>query len=270
VNTIKLKINIKDSTEGEILMAILSETLPNGFEELTNELHVFYDESLFHEEEIKPILHAFTYEKEIIEKQNWNALWESNFEPIRVNENIGVRAEFHPPFENCKYDIVITPKMSFGTGHHETTHMMLAYLDDVDCVSKSVLDFGCGTGVLAILSAMKGAHKIMGIDNDNWSILNAIENCERNNVTQVEISNQTIESIEKPFDIILANINLNILVQYMKHLKALLKPDGIMLLSGIMESDLESIQISLQENNFIIKQKKQRKQWIALAVNLTA
>jgi ribosomal protein L11 methyltransferase len=117
---------------------------------------------------------------------------------------------------------------------------------------------------------MKGAHKIMGIDNDNWSILNAIENCERNNVTQVEISNQTIESIEKPFDIILANINLNILVQYMKHLKALLKPDGIMLLSGIMESDLESIQISLQENNFIIKQKKQRKQWIALAVNLTA
>jgi ribosomal protein L11 methyltransferase len=148
--------------------------------------------------------------------------------------------------------------------------MMLAYLDDVDCVSKSVLDFGCGTGVLAILSAMKGAHKIMGIDNDNWSILNAIENCERNNVTQVEISNQTIESIEKPFDIILANINLNILVQYMKHLKALLKPDGIMLLSGIMESDLESIQISLQENNFIIKQKKQRKQWIALAVNLTA
>jgi ribosomal protein L11 methyltransferase len=266
MNTIKLIIDIDSNDEAEILMAQLAAFEPNGFEELPHELHVFFDENILFESEINATLSSKKVRKEIIPQQNWNALWESNFDPIRVHHDIGIRAHFHPAFIDCKYAIEITPKMSFGTGHHETTHSMLELIGNIDCTSKSVFDFGCGTGVLAILAKMKGAHRVLGIDNDDWSIQNAIENCGRNECEVIEISNQDVADIKETFDIILANINLNVLLANMTLLKTYLNAYGDLLLSGILDSDLDEMKNCLLANNLHIQSVKQRKKWIALHV----
>ncbi|MEN8790348.1 MAG: 50S ribosomal protein L11 methyltransferase [Flavobacteriaceae bacterium] len=190
-----------------------------------------------------------------IDHQNWNQEWESSFEPILLGHHCAVRAPFHPKPE-VKYDIVITPKMSFGTGHHETTHMMLQFVLKNDIQGKSVLDMGCGTAVLAILASMRGASKVDAIDIDHWSFLNAQENVKLNHQEHIRVREGDVGLLEgEKYDIILANINRNALLRDIPHYVANLKRGGILLLSGFYKEDLPVIsekcaayELSFQEN----------------------
>lgn len=198
-----------------------------------------------------------------IEQENWNATWEQNFNPILVDEICIVRAPFHEK-KNVEYDIVIEPKMSFGTGHHETTHMMLQHILTLDLGGKVILDMGCGTGVLAILAAKRGAEKIDAIDIDNWCYLNAIENVQRNQVDNVEVfEGDAGLLINQRYDLIIANINRNILLEDIPKYKDCLKKEGVFLMSGFYDEDLYSISKRCQEVGLSFEKKLKKNNWVA-------
>ncbi|MGI9547673.1 MAG: 50S ribosomal protein L11 methyltransferase [Flavobacteriaceae bacterium] len=190
-----------------------------------------------------------------VEQENWNANWEANFEPIVLGHHCAVRAPFHQK-PDVKYDIVITPKMSFGTGHHETTQMMLQFVLKNEMSGKSVLDMGCGTGVLAILAAMRGAAHIDAIDVDHWSYLNTLENVRLNKQDHIRVSEGDVKQLDKrKYDVILANINRNTLLEDIPKYVKNLNRGGILLLSGFYGEDLPMISekcsgcgLSFQEN----------------------
>ena len=194
---------------------------------------------------------------------NWNAEWEKNFNPIEVNGECVLRAPFHPPF-NVKYEIIIEPKMSFGTGHHETTFMMLQFILENDFKEKSVIDMGCGTAVLAILSEMKGAAKIDAVDIDKWCYENSIENIERNNCKNILVYQGDASFFkEKKYEVILANINRNILLQDMGIYSKSLKENGTLYLSGFYKEDLEYITETCNNLGLTFVENKERNNWIA-------
>ena len=194
---------------------------------------------------------------------NWNAEWEKNFNPIEVNGECVLRAPFHPPF-NVKYEIIIEPKMSFGTGHHETTFMMLQFILENDFKEKSVIDMGCGTAVLAILSEMKGASKIDAVDIDKWCYENSIENIERNNCKNILVYQGDASFFkEKKYEVILANINRNILLQDMGIYSKSLKENGTLYLSGFYKEDLEYITETCNNLGLTFVENKERNNWIA-------
>ena len=175
-----------------------------------------------------------------IEQQNWNAEWEKNFHPIKVGEKCMVRAPFHEAVE-VDYEIVIEPKMSFGTGQHETTHMRLQHILDTDFSGKSVLDMGCGTGVLAILAKKKGASEVEAIDIDEWCYLNTQENVERNDCTDIKVFQGDSSLLDgKKYDVVLANINRNILLEDIPIYTTCLKKGGFLFLSGFYLEDFSS------------------------------
>lgn len=268
MNSIKLIFKTDDTDQGDYISGLLSSLDIEGTEQTDGELYVYIQESNFNETAVKELLegHPYTFQTELIPLQNWNAIWESNFEPIRIHQTVGVRAHFHPPFTDCQYDILITPKMSFGTGHHETTQMMLTYLCETDCSNKSVFDFGCGTGVLAIFAKLKGSAETIGIDNDAWSVENAIENCIQNNCRDIQISDDTLQEFNTPFDIILANINLNVLLETLPRLHEMLKSDGDLYLSGILISDINTISERFTSLGFELISQKQLQTWSALHI----
>lgn len=178
-----------------------------------------------------------------IETQNWNALWESNFPPVEVDGVVAIRAPFHDPYPDYRFDIVITPKMSFGTGHHATTYLMSRATAARDFVGKRVLDMGSGTGVLAIIAAKCGAESVDAVDIDDWAYENCIENCEVNGVADrvTAILGDVAKINGKTYDTILANINRNILLGDMPAYYASLNEGGELIMSGILEGDIESI-----------------------------
>lgn len=205
-----------------------------------------------------------SYTIEEIEQVNWNEEWEKNFEPIEVNDLCHVRAPFHPKTE-AKYDIVIEPKMSFGTGHHETTHMMIEHLLEMDVTNLKTLDMGCGTAILAILAEMKGAKPIDAIDIDNWCYLNSIENAQRNNCKHISVYEGDASLLtDQKYDLIIANINRNILLNDMQQYVHCLNPSGVLLLSGFYEEDIPFIDASCKENGLTFEKKLQRNNWISL------
>lgn len=198
-----------------------------------------------------------------IEQENWNATWEQNFQPILVDDICMVRAPFHQKQE-VAYDIIIEPKMSFGTGHHETTHMMLQHLLELDLEEKSVLDMGSGTGVLAILAAMKGAAAVDAIDIDNWCYLNAKENVERNNVAFINVYEGDARLLKvQRYDVIIANINRNILLQDIPAYVTCLNPNGVLLLSGFYKDDVEMITEKCGENKLKLQKSIENNKWVA-------
>ena len=198
-----------------------------------------------------------------IEQVNWNAEWEKNFNPIVVDDLCTVRAPFHE-VKSTQYDIVIEPKMSFGTGHHETTHMMIQHLLQMDCTGKRVLDMGCGTGILAILSAMKNAAAIDAIDIDNWCYLNTVENAERNSCSHINaFEGDASLLINKSYDIIIANINRNILMNDIATYASCLTSGGVMLLSGFYSEDLKTINVVCENNNLNFVKNLERNNWVA-------
>ena len=205
-----------------------------------------------------------SYTVEEIEQVNWNEEWEKNFEPIDVDGNCHVRAPFHPKTD-AEFDIVIEPKMSFGTGHHETTHMMIQHLLETDVSGMKALDMGCGTAILAILAEMKGAQPIDAIDIDNWCYLNSIENAQRNNCNQISVyEGDASLLVDQQYDLIIANINRNILLNDMQHYVDRLNPKGILLLSGFYEEDIPFINESCTEKGLTYVKKFQRNNWVSL------
>ena len=207
---------------------------------------------------------TISYVVEEIDPINWNEEWEKNFEPIDVEGNCHVRAPFHPKTA-AEFDIVIEPKMSFGTGHHETTHMMIQHLLEIDVTGMKTLDMGCGTAILAILAEMKGAHPIDAIDIDNWCYLNSIENAERNNCKHITVYEGDAELLKgKKYDLIIANINRNILLNDMHSYVNCLNPKGTLLLSGFYEEDVPFIDGSCTEKGLIYVKKLERNNWVSL------
>ena len=205
-----------------------------------------------------------TYTFDEIEQVNWNSEWEKNFNPIIVDNLCSVRAPFHDK-PDTQYDIVIEPKMSFGTGHHETTHMMIQHIMANNFQGKSVLDMGCGTAVLAILAEMKGASSIDAIDIDNWCYLNSIENAERNNCKKISVfEGDATLLIDQKYDTIIANINRNILLNDIKTYSKCLNPNGSLFLSGFYETDIDIIEKECNANGLKLKNKLNRNNWVAL------
>lgn len=207
---------------------------------------------------------TISYTSEEIEQVNWNEEWEKNFEPIDVDGKCHVRAPFHPKTD-AEFDIVIEPKMSFGTGHHETTHMMIQHLLETDVTGLKTLDMGCGTAILAILAELKGATPIDAIDIDNWCYLNSIENAQRNNCNAITVYEGDASLLEgKKYDLIIANINRNILLNDMERYVATLNPGGTILLSGFYEDDIKFIDDSCTKNGLTYVKKHQRNNWVSL------
>lgn len=213
---------------------------------------------------IKNPKYSISFTRKEIEQVNWNAEWEKNFEPILVDNHCSVRAPFHPK-PNVEYDIVIEPKMSFGTGHHETTHMMIQHILKNEWTGKKVLDMGCGTAVLAILAEMKGAQHIDAIDIDNWCYLNSLENAERNNCKHITVYEGDASLLKgKHYDIIIANINRNILLNDIAVYAGCLPENGELYLSGFYTEDLDAIEKECNKHGLKFVENLERNNWIAV------
>ena len=207
---------------------------------------------------------SIEYKQNEVEQTNWNVEWEKNFKPIQVSNLASIRAPFHEN-PNLKYDIVIEPKMSFGTGHHETTYMMVQHLLQLNLEGKKVLDMGCGTGILAIFAEMKGAKPIDAIDIDTWCYKNSLENVERNNCKYISVfEGDASLLIHKKYDVIIANINRNILLTDMKTYINCLQKNGILLLSGFYQEDVPIIDTEISKYNLTLETVIEKNNWVAL------
>ena len=253
----------------EILMAELIEIGFDSFTEEHNGILAYIQKDLFDDKQLQEINMfsneaveiSYTYQE--MPNINWNEEWEKNFEPIIVEDQVSIRAEFHSN-QNLPHEIIIQPKMSFGTGHHATTYLMIQQMLDMDFENKTVLDMGCGTSVLAIFAKQKGAGKTVAIDIDEWSVENSKENAERNNV-ELEISQGTADNLgAENFDIILANINRNILISDIPTYVSVLNDGGQLLLSGLCFFDVDDILEVCNEHKLTLKRKLQREEWVSL------
>ena len=213
-------------------------------------------------------LTSVTYELGSVEKENWNADWEKNYQPIEVEDKILVRADFHPPNPKFPIEIVVTPKMSFGTGHHETTYQMLNLMHDMELKGADILDAGCGTGILAILAAIKGASKVDAYDIDEWAVENTNENFSLNSIGNsiYKVWKGEVETIPQAsiYDLILANINKNILLADIQYLQKHIKKDGFLMLSGFYEHDVQDILNECEKYSFELVNQSVRNQWAAI------
>lgn len=237
---IQLRLAEPDAEKREILIAGLAEEGFESFEEDAGCLLAYIQEESYTEQVAVAVrsMHAGPVEETEIAQQNWNAEWEAGFEPVHIAGFCTIRADFHAADTTVPYEIIITPKMSFGTGHHATTRLMIQQMKGIDFAGKYVLDFGTGTGVLAILAKKLGAGEVLAIDNDEWSYENTLENIAANGVMGIEVKNGSLELAEgRKFDIILANINRHILLQYMEQMHHLLPECGMLLMSGILDAD---------------------------------
>jgi len=254
----------------EILVAELGEKPFESFIETETGVSAYIQKSLWSEDVLEDIYilnspeFTVSYTIEEIEQVNWNEEWEKNFEAIDVDGICHVRAPFHEKTD-AQFDIVIEPKMSFGTGHHETTHMMIQHILENDFEGKKTLDMGCGTAILAILAEMKGAQPIDAIDIDNWCYLNSIENAERNNCEHITVYEGDASLLKgKKYDVIIANINRNILLNDMQQYVDCLNENGTLFLSGFYEEDIPAIDASCTEKGLTYVKKQQRNNWVAL------
>ena len=254
----------------EILIAELGSVGFESFVENENGLIAYIQQVDWNEHMLDDIYalksdeFSISFKKELIEQTNWNKEWEKNFNPIQVDDLVSIRAPFHEN-PNLEYDIVIEPKMSFGTGHHETTHMMIQHLLDLDLNNKKVLDMGCGTGILAIFAEMKGAQPIDAIDIDSWCYENSVENCERNHCTHISVYEGDASLLKnKKYDLVIANINRNILLNDIQIYSSCLNDKGVLLLSGFYKEDIPIIDAETSKYNLRLDKNIVRNNWVAL------
>ncbi len=264
-----MAITISQSAElAEILIARLVDIGYEGFEEREQELVAFIPQADYDANALQEILQEYglVYLAEGIADTNWNALWESNFQPVLVDDFCGIRAGFHPPFAPAPaHEIVITPKMSFGTGHHATTFSMIRLLRELPLEGRRVFDFGTGTGILAILAEKLGAAHIDAIDIDEWAVNNTRENIAANDCHRIKVwQADTLDDINDTYEVLLANINRNILLVFMGAMRRMLQPGGALLLSGILLSDIPVMVASAAEHGFKHRQQVEKDNWAAL------
>lgn len=254
----------------EILIAQLSQLGFDSFQENSDGISAYIDSTILSSVTVEDIQILNSIEFNIsfefynVKKQNWNIKWESNFEPIYVDKTCCVRAPFHKK-SNYKYDLVIEPKMSFGTGHHETTSMMISFILANSFSNSSVCDIGSGTGVLAILAEKRGASKIDAIDIDNWCYLNSIENIDRNNSENINVYEGEVQKLMQfTYDNIFANINLNVLLADIPIYSKMLNTGGLLYLSGFYQRDINSIEKATKKSNLSLMESKIENEWVAL------
>lgn len=254
----------------DIIMCELGEVGYESFVSTSTGFKAYIPKDLYNENLLKQTLNVYTeckvkYSNEEIPDQNWNAVWENSHEPVMVEDFCWVYAPFHGTNNSCQYNILIEPKMSFGTAHHSTTYMMLSLIRDEEMVGKRVLDMGSGTGVLSILAEKRGAKHIEAIDNDEWAYRNALENVENNNCHNIDVllGDASLLTNNKKFDIIIANINRNILLRDMHRYINVLEKDGTLLLSGFYSHDIPSIQEEAEKLGMKFDCHKERNEWVA-------
>lgn len=255
--------------QSDILVAQLSDAGFDGFEEGEQVLKAFISSDMYDENLLKTISEPgkLNFSKTIIEETNWNQLWESSFSPVVVGDFVAVRADFHEPIEGVKFEVVITPKMSFGTGHHATTYLMMQQMEQLDFAGKKVLDFGTGTGVLAILAEKLGAKKIVAIDNDKWSIENAAENINRNACSKIDLLLADSANLQDKFDMILANINKNVILDNLEIISRQVTQRGYVLLSGLLTDDEQDILTRSRNFGLHFCLKAERHNWLLLKLS---
>lgn len=212
-----------------------------------------------------PVFDSITFDTRVIEETNWNEVWESGFKPVLVADKVYIRAGFHEERPNIPHELVIEPKMSFGTGHHETTAMMVEAMLDVDFSDKKVLDFGSGTGILAILAAKLGASETVAIDHEHWAYENALENVARNQAKGITVLEGDEHGIpQREYDLILANVNKNVIFQNLQMLHGLLVSGGYIFLSGLLKDDEKDTMNLAGELGFKLKKALHQGNWICL------
>jgi len=271
MNYLQYDFEVRDSEQSEKLVALLSEKGFEGFEEESSILKAFIAEQNFNQDDFLNVIELFeklVYRKYIVENINWNKQWEEGFQPVLVNDFVGIRAIFHAPLEKVLHEIIITPKMSFGTGHHATTFLMIQQMKEIDFAGKTVLDFGTGTGVLAILANKLGASNVLAIDYDEWSITNTIENIEQNACSNIRVLQLSTLPSDEKFDIILANINLNVILNSLKEIVSSSISGTYVLLSGFLLENEMVITSSLVEVGLQYISTSQRGDWILVLAKM--
>jgi len=212
-------------------------------------------------------VYDFEFQKEFIPGQNWNEIWETHFHPVVVGGFCGIRADFHPPIEKVKIELVINPKMAFGTGHHETTHMVVEIMEALPFDGAVVLDYGCGTGLLAILASKLGAAHIDAVDIEEESYRNTLENSRVNQVENIAAYHGTLEAVPgNGYDIILANINRNVILASLPSLSRMLKPGGILVVSGFVLADEDLMKNAFPPHHFHLTETKRNNNWLAMVL----
>lgn len=266
MNYIQVEVGNTVAAQNEIIIALLANIGFEGFEEEDNMVKAFIKEEEFDKTALDEVTGGLglNYNLTTIAQQNWNARWESSFDPVIINDFAAVRAVFHAPVKNVLHEIIITPKMSFGTGHHATTYLMMEQMSHIDFKEKSVFDFGTGTGVLAILAEKMGAAEIFAIDNDDWSIENTNENIAANNCSHIIAEKADTIALGKQYDIILANINLNVLLANMEAIAAICKPGAIVLFSGILIADEPVLIAAAKAKGLIFSSVNERNGWLCI------
>ena len=267
---LQVEIKVNGDEDREILIAQLISIGYESFEESEHLLKAFIRPGDFNEEQFRKMmqLNDHRYEIQLIPEKNWNEEWEKNFDPVVIGDFCTVRAHFHSKNFSTRHDIVITPKMSFGTGHHATTSLMLEFMQDIEFTTQSVVDFGTGTGILAIMAEKLGARTVVAIDVDGWSIRNAEENLQRNNCSKVVLFHSDNIPADKSFKIILANINRNVILDHLPDMCKILAERGEILLSGLMEGDFEEVQAQATKLGLRLQKKGEKLGWIALRYQL--
>jgi ribosomal protein L11 methyltransferase len=266
-----ISVSFKTSEEKTAMLeALLMDRGFEGVEEKESETIASVRGRDFNEEELKALFMQFDVEYKIekVEQQNWNAQWEHSFEPVLVDDFAAIRASFHAPVKNVQHEIIITPKMSFGTGHHATTFLVIQQMQELDFHGKTVIDFGTGTGVLAILAEKLGAKEILAIDNDDWSINNAKENIAANNCNQITLQKADEMTHTAKADIVLANINFNVIVANMAAIREACSTGAQIIFSGLLASDETQMNEILINNNFSLDKCVHKNNWIAIRVSL--
>jgi ribosomal protein L11 methyltransferase len=272
MNYTQLLIHCADAHRKEMALAYLQMHDFTGFEEQGNRLFAFASDAYFNTIETTVLQflqdHRFAYEISLVEDQNWNALWESNFDPVVVGDFCAIRAQFHAPIAQVQHDILVTPKMSFGTGHHATTYLMIEAMASLPIKGKTVFDFGTGTGVLAILAEKMKARVVWAVDNDAWSLENAAENITSNHCSQIQLLEMEAFPLERKFDFILANINRHVLLAQMTAMREGLTSDGVLLMSGLLSSDAAIIEDAAVQAKLELVMLKEKDSWICLQYRL--
>lgn len=265
---VQLHFRDVSTAEQELIIAQLACMGFDGFEQGNNFLKACIPESEYDELLLNSTVdrHRYRFNIEIIAPKNWNEEWEKSFQPVIVDQFCAIRASFHAPIGNIQHEIIITPKMSFGTGHHATTYQVIQLMQSVVFDNKSVLDFGTGTGVLAILAEKLGAKEIFAIDNDEWSINNAEENISTNACSRINLSQAGHINGNKEFDIILANINKHVILENLSPIAKQLAPGGVLIVSGILRNDQHDIVNSALSEKLFVKTQSERHDWLALSL----